>query len=75
MAKTEIILKLDNKIEALLLADILKDRKIPFYMKSYEDLAYDGLFQMNLGWGHIEAEPVYRSEIEEIYNDIKTQRD
>jgi hypothetical protein len=42
---------LDNQFEAQVLADILAERRIPHSMRSYYDAAYDGLFQMQKGWG------------------------
>ncbi|MFW5985518.1 MAG: hypothetical protein ACOCQ1_04470 [Halanaerobiaceae bacterium] len=73
MSDLEKIVVLNDEIEASLLKDILKERDIPFLVKSYDSLAYDGIFQNNWGWGHIEADPKYRAEIEEIYQDIKNE--
>ena len=50
----------------------LDQRKIPFVLKSYYDSALDGLFQLQKGWGHIEAPAEYEDEILQIYNDILT---
>ncbi len=68
MGKTEIILELNNEIEAQLLDALLTERSIPHLIKSYHDSAYDGLFQQQLGWGHLEAPQQYRAEIEQIYD-------
>ncbi|MTI65806.1 MAG: hypothetical protein FH753_04310 [Firmicutes bacterium] len=65
------ILILENEVEANLLDEILKDKNIPHIIKSYHDLAYDGIFQTQKGWGHVEALDKYKKEILEIYNDIK----
>jgi hypothetical protein len=40
-------------------------------LRSYHDSAYDGLFQTELGWGHIEAQSEYRDRIEEVLADIR----
>ena len=67
MENTEKILILDNQIEAKLMEEILTEKDIPFIIRSYHDSAYDGLWQMQSGWGHIEAPPKYKEEILEVY--------
>jgi len=64
------ILSLDNEFQAMLLDDILKERAIPHIMKSYHDSVYDGLWQTQSVWGHIEAPEEYREEILEIFNNM-----
>ncbi len=64
------IIELKNDIEAQLISSILDEREIPHHMHSYHDSAYDGIFQVQLGWGHIEAPEEYREEIEKIYYDL-----
>jgi hypothetical protein len=71
MEKTEKILTLDNQIQAKLLEEILTEKGIPFILRSYHDSAYDGLWQVQSGWGHIEAPAEYREEIVTIYHKIK----
>jgi hypothetical protein len=73
MSKTEKILYLKNEIEARLLDDVLTERNIPHILRSYHDSAYDGLFQYQSGWGHIEAPAEYRKEILEIYESLSSQ--
>jgi len=70
MSKTEKILFLKNEIEARLLDDILTERNIPHILRTYHDSAYDGLWQYQSGWGHIEAPAENREEILEIYKSI-----
>lgn len=41
----------ENQFEAQLLQSILDEQGISYYVKSYYDTAYDGLFQKNKGWG------------------------
>lgn len=67
MENTEKILVLENQIEAKLMEEILTDKDIPFIIRSYHDSAYDGLWQMQSGWGHIEAPPKYKEEIIKVY--------
>ena len=73
MSQLEKIVVLEDEIEASLMESILQEREIPFLLKSYDCLAYDGIFQNNWGWGHIEARPEYRQEIEEIYRDLRQE--
>ncbi|NSW93718.1 MAG: hypothetical protein HPY62_03310 [Bacteroidales bacterium] len=70
MEKAVKILVLNNEIEAKLLSEILKDNNIPHLIRSYYDLAYDGLFQKQAGWGHVEAPEAYREEITRIYSEM-----
>ena len=62
---------LDNEVQARLLASLLEEKNIPHMLRSYHDSAYDGLFQTELGWGHIEEQSEYRERIEEIIADLK----
>jgi hypothetical protein len=61
---------LDNEIEAQLMDSILTERNIPHRMKSYHDSAYDGIYQAQKGWGHIEAPLEYEGEILAIHADL-----
>jgi len=64
------IVVLDNEIEARLMDSILTERNIPHRLKSYHDSAYDGIFQTQKGWGHIEAPVSYTEEIIAIHADL-----
>jgi hypothetical protein len=64
------ILMFQNEIEAMLLDEILTDKKIPHLIRSYHDSAYDGLWQSQSGWGHLEAPEEFREEILNIYNEM-----
>ena len=75
MCEYEKILVLNNEVEAGIMEDILQERGIPVIIQSYFDKAYDGLFTMQKGWGHIEAEAKYKDEIISIYNDAIIQEE
>jgi hypothetical protein len=62
------ILMFKNQIEAMLLDEILTEKQIPHLIRSYHDSAYDGLWQLQTGWGHIEAPEEFADEILETYN-------
>ena len=67
----EKIVELENAVEAGLIRKLLEEKNIPFRLRSYHDTAYDGIFQAQLGWGHIEAPVEYADEIRRIYADIR----
>lgn len=64
---------IDNQFEASLLAEILAERQIPHTLKSYYDVAYDGIFQTQKGWGAVYAPPGYKDEIAEIIASLRTE--
>ena len=64
---------LENDNEARLLDSILKERAIPYRMKSYYDTAFDGLYQTQKGWGHVSAPKAYHEEILEIILDLRVE--
>jgi len=67
------IIALRNEFEAQIMGDILSERGIPHILKSYRDSAYDGLWQTQSSWGHLEAPEEFREEILEIYNNNISQ--
>lgn len=70
MSKPVKILMFKNEIEAMLLDEILTEKQIPHLIRSYHDSAYDGLWQTQTGWGHIEAPEEYSGEIHRIYDQM-----
>jgi hypothetical protein len=70
MSKPVKILMLKNELEAMLLDEILTDKQIPHLVRSYHDSAYDGLWQTQSGWGHIEAPEEFAEEILSTYNQM-----
>ncbi len=74
MSKTERILVFDNEIEAGLLSEILNTKQIPHMIRSFHDSAYDGLFQVQAGWGILEAPEEYRDEILKVYEEMSPPR-
>jgi hypothetical protein len=63
---------LDNIIEAQLVESILNEQNIPHFIRSFHDTAYDGLFQVQMGWGKLCAPFLYKQEIIEILNDVRS---
>ena len=65
---------LNDEIEARLLSSLLAEEEIPHYLRSYHDSAYDGIFQAQLGWGHVEADPRHHERIAELLDDLRSQK-
>ncbi|HEA69703.1 MAG TPA: hypothetical protein ENI07_23260 [Desulfobacterales bacterium] len=63
---------LENTIEAQLIDSILDEHNIPHRLRSYHDTAYDGLFQMQKGWGELRAPLSFKDEILEILNAVRS---
>ena len=74
MAKFKKILVLNNEVEAQLLDAVLEEQKIPHLMRTYHDRAYDGLWQQQQGWGHVEAPEEFKERILSIYQDLRGEK-
>lgn len=73
MGKPVKILVFENEIEANLLNSLLNERAIPHMIRSYHDSVYDGLWQSQSGWGHLEASEEFEAEIMQIYMEMNLQ--
>jgi hypothetical protein len=71
MPHTTKILSFNNEIEASLLSEILTEKGIPHMIRSYHDSAYDGLWQTDSCWGHLDAPEEFRDEILKVFNEMK----
>ena len=74
MADVEKIAEIRDEIEGQQLGLLLESEGLPHHIRSYHDTAYDGLFQLQLGWGHVEAPTEYREQIEEVLAAIRADR-
>lgn len=63
---------MDNEVQARFLEESLKAENIPHIMKSYHETAFDGLFSLQKGWGHVEAPEQYREHILNIIKEGQT---
>ena len=54
---------LDDEVQAQLLHAILADMGIPHSMHSYHSRPYDGIFQLQAGWGHVAAPEEHREAV------------
>ncbi len=64
---------LESNIEAQVVDSILSEQGIPHRMQSYHDTAFDGLFQVQKGWGVVFAPLSQKKEIIEIIDTIRSQ--
>lgn len=62
---------IENAVEAGLVEAVLSERAIPHIIRSYRDSAYDGIYQLQQGWGAIYAPADYKAQILEILSDIR----
>jgi hypothetical protein len=61
------IIDFKNGIEAELFSKLLDSEAIPHTVRSYKDLAFDGIYQTLAGWGHLEAPLEHAGRIRELY--------
>ncbi len=65
---------LENGIEAQLIGSILDQREIPHRVRSYHDTAYDGLFQVQKGWGRLFAPQPFKQEILQVIEEVRSNQ-
>ena len=64
---------LENAIEAQLLSSVLTQYEIPHRLRSYHDTAYDGLFQLQKGWGEIYGPDNVRQQVLDAIAELRSQ--
>ena len=74
MSEAEVvnIATLENEIEARLLGAILDEKGIVHTILTYHDTAYDGMYQVQKGWGVVRAEQDLSGEIKSILQDLRS---
>jgi len=70
LRKPDKLLILENEVEAQVLGHALEKQEIPHLIKTYHDSAYDGLFQLQKGWGHLEAPAGFHEQILATYREL-----
>jgi hypothetical protein len=75
MNRWEKVLVLSNEVKARLLESILKEQEIPHVLRTYHDSVYDGIYQLQKGWGHVEAPSRFAARIKRIYQDLEGEGD
>jgi hypothetical protein len=66
---------LESMIEAQLINSILNEQNIPHQIRSFHDTAYDGLFQVQKGWGELRSPTLYKQEILKIIDIVRVKND
>jgi len=69
------IASLRDEIQARLVDAELSSREIPHIIRSYHETAFDGLFQGQLGWGHVEGPEDMKDLIKQIVYDLSKEVD
>jgi hypothetical protein len=64
---------LENAIEAQLLSSVLTQYEIPHRLRSYHDTAYDGLFQLQKGWGEIYGSHEFKQQVIDALAELRSQ--
>ncbi|KAF1084453.1 hypothetical protein SPSYN_02230 [Sporotomaculum syntrophicum] len=64
-------LELDNVLDAIFFTDMLDAEAIPYAIVEHGSHAYDGLFQMTMGWGYLEIPVAYQEQVLELYQIYK----
>ena len=67
------IAALENTLEAQRIESILNEQNIPHRIRSFHDTAYDGLFQVQKGWGELFAPSDLKEEILEIIEMVRSE--
>lgn len=67
------VYRFTNEIEAQILDDVLKEEGIPHRIRSFHDSAYNGIFQMQKGWGQLEAPESYKERVRELAEQVLNQ--
>ncbi len=67
-------LLLHNESEASLLHGILEEDGVPHLIRSYHDRAYDGLWQMQEGWGYVETSVRFASGVKALLEVLRKNR-
>ncbi|HET7839640.1 MAG TPA: hypothetical protein VFL04_07765 [Rectinemataceae bacterium] len=62
---------LNDLIEATLIDSMLGEQGIPHLVVSHSDAAYDGVFTVTRGWGHLEAAEEDRAAVLELLSALK----
>ena len=60
----------ENRFEADLLMQALREERIPAMLRRFEETAYDGLFVTQMGWGAILVPGDYEAEGRSLIEDV-----
>ncbi|HAE42613.1 MAG TPA: hypothetical protein DCG34_06800 [Clostridiales bacterium] len=63
--------KLDNQFEAELYTNILDEESIPHVLITNNSLAYNGIFELTMGWGFVDIPIEYEKKALMLYKALK----
>ena len=61
----------ENRFEGDRISQVLQEAGIPFFIKSFLDTAYDGLYIPQKGWGVVLVSEKDREEAEKLIGEVK----
>lgn len=64
---------LENIFEGQMMEQILRDQQIPHDIRPYRDEVYGNLYEMNKGWGAIQAPASYKEQILELLRELRKE--
>ncbi len=67
--KYENVLVLANLVEANLMESLLKDEDIPFYVREWKDINFDGVWTDQKGYGWLMGRKADEERIRRIYTE------
>ena len=67
-------LLLQNESEASLLHGILEQDGVPHMIRSYNDRAYDSLWQLQEGWGYVETAARFAGGVRALLEVLRKNR-
>jgi hypothetical protein len=70
----ENVIPIDSELDAKFLEEVLDDQGIPHVFISYHDTAFNGIYQMQHGWGHVEVPMDRVDEAKRLYEELKRSR-
>jgi hypothetical protein len=65
---------LHNQAEASVLHGILEQDGVPHYIRSFNDRAYDALWQFQEGWGYVETDARFASGVRVLLDVLRKNR-
>ncbi len=70
----ENVIPIALEIEAKFLEKLLEERNIPAVFISYHDSAFDGIYQLQHGWGHVEVPKERAKDVTRLYEEVRNSR-
>ena len=67
-------LALENQVEASLLDLMLQEDGVPHFVRSFNDRAYDALWQFQGGWGYVETPVRFASGVQVLLDLLRHNR-